>query len=76
MFLLRWLAILPRRDPRFIGSIRRSGKRVKRAFEDKLAPQDPTNEPASILLETFLAERAKLCGASKPRNRATRKGAA
>lgn len=32
---------------------------LKRAFEGKLAPQDPTDEPASILLERIKAEKAQ-----------------
>jgi type I restriction enzyme S subunit len=32
---------------------------LKRAFEGKLAPQDPNDEPASVLLERIKAERAK-----------------
>ena len=31
---------------------------LKRAFESKLMPQDPNDEPASVLLERILAERA------------------
>lgn len=33
---------------------------LKRAFEGKLVPQDPNDEPASVLLERIKAEKAKL----------------
>lgn len=33
---------------------------LKRAFEGKLVPQDPTDEPATVLLERIRAERGKL----------------
>jgi type I restriction enzyme S subunit len=33
---------------------------LKRGFEGKLVPQDPNDEPASVLLERIRAERAKM----------------
>ncbi len=42
---------------------------LKRAFEGKLVPQDPTDEPASVLLERIQAEREQAMEKSK----ATRK---
>jgi type I restriction enzyme S subunit len=38
---------------------------LKRAFEGKLVPQDPTDEPASLLLERIRAEREQ--GVEKPK---------
>ena len=34
---------------------------LKKAFEGRLVPQDPTDEPASILLEKIKQERSKKC---------------
>jgi type I restriction enzyme S subunit len=39
---------------------------LTRAFEGKLVPQDPNDEPAGALLERIGAERAKLDEAAKP----------
>ena len=40
---------------------------LKRAFEGKLVPQDPNDEPASALLERIRAERAKVVTATAKR---------
>ena len=38
---------------------------LKRAFEGKLVPQDPNDEPASVLLERIKAEKEKLVAGKK-----------
>jgi type I restriction enzyme S subunit len=47
---------------------------LKRAFDGKLVPQDPNDEPASVLLERIRAERATKVQPTKrtPRTRKTR----
>jgi type I restriction enzyme S subunit len=42
---------------------------LKRAFEGKLVPQDPTDEPASILLERIRDERARRTKEEKSRKK-------
>ncbi len=46
---------------------------LKRAFEGKLAPQDPSDEPASVLLERIKAEKARREGERKGRKKGSRK---
>jgi len=40
---------------------------LKQAFEGKLLPHDPNDEPASVLLDRIKAENANTSGIAKPR---------
>jgi type I restriction enzyme S subunit len=45
---------------------------LRAAFAGELVPQDPNDEPASVLLERIRAERATQAAVNKPRGRKTR----
>jgi type I restriction enzyme S subunit len=47
---------------------------LKRAFEGKLVPQDPNDEPASALLERIRAERVVNAEKSSNRGQRSRRG--
>ena len=48
---------------------------LKQAFSGKLIPQDPSDEPASVLLDRIRAEREASHAAAKPKSRAKRRRA-
>lgn len=48
---------------------------LKQAFSGKLVPQDPDDEPASVLLERIKAEKSARLAEQKPRRRSARKKA-
>ena len=45
---------------------------LRAAFAGELVPQDPSDEPASVLLERIRAERAAQAAVKKPRSRKTK----
>ncbi|MDK6079013.1 restriction endonuclease subunit S [Massilia varians] len=49
---------------------------LRAAFAGQLVPQDPNDEPASVLLERIRSERATQATTKKPRGRKTEKAAA
>ena len=73
----RYLSLIDQIDKSISINLKRAEKlrqsTLKRAFEGKLVPQDPNDEPASLLLERIQAEKAQQEAKSKKRKTATKK---
>jgi type I restriction enzyme, S subunit len=72
--LERRLSVIQEADAQIEANLKRSARLrqsiLKRAFEGNLVPQDPTDDPASVLLELLRASRASQ--ANRGRSAATR----
>jgi len=73
----RRLSVVAELEKQVEAALRRAGRLrqavLKRAFEGRLVPQDPTDEPASALLERIRAVRGKRRGkVPPPKSRQTR----
>jgi type I restriction enzyme S subunit len=69
----RRLSIIAASDAQVDANLKRATRLrqsiLKRAFEGRLVPQDPTDEPADKLLERIRQERAAANGSEAPRTR-------
>lgn len=64
-------SVVEAQETEVLHAVRRSNRlrqaALKDAFEGKLVEQDPTDEPASVLLDRIRAEREKRAGGGKPK---------
>lgn len=73
----RRLSVVEELEAAVEANLKRAGRLrqavLKRAFEGKLVPQDPSDEPATVLLERMRAAAGGRAGEAKSRGKVTRK---